>query len=83
MTPTPDQALQGILQALSDHPEDVRVTREDTPHALYLDVLMHPSDYPLVTRDVFDAVQDILKAVGGTIQKRVELRSVQPHPHQK
>jgi predicted RNA-binding protein YlqC (UPF0109 family) len=73
MTPTPEEALIGILGALVDYPDRVSVVPVETGSVLVFEVTLHASDHLKMTPEVVGSIRDILKATGASVQKRVDL----------
>lgn len=80
---TPDNLLSSIVEALVDHPTEVRVDKVETPQTVTLTLVVHPDDLEKIlgtSVGISDSLRDILRAAGGKVQKRIDLVIQDPRP---
>ena len=73
----PVTLLQAILAPLVDHPDAIQIVPVETDRSLVLELYVHPADVDKVTTE---ALQDLYRAVGGKIKKRIDLKVVSHAP---
>ena len=70
---THESLLKEIVTAVVGHSNFV-VTSEDTEKALVVHLSISQADRRRLTNEIVESIGDVLRASGGSVQKRVDLK---------